>query len=433
MQGRVGSGLKLVMGPMILLAALTVAPSAIAASGTVDVTGPNLTVVAAPGAKDNLEISRPSSSRLQVTDFPSGVHSGSPIHAGARCAQTGTKQVSCVATGVKRIQVSAGDLPDRVVNSTGIPSALDGGAANDILIGGSAADTLTGGPAPDVLKGLGGNDQLLLHDGVSDETIDCGAGNADFAVLDRLPLDPNTVVKGCETKERGMPGPYVALGDSLSIGFSASSPAKGYVGLLDSGYQSSLGVNQLLDEGEAGASTMTLRDNGQLADALADINAPSDTKAVTIDIGGAEAFFDNGCPGHWDQPNVCHTRANLAYILGQLKTALAADPGNEPVIAMAYYNPASGKGAPRSPPTTPPCWARTTQSGAPTPERRSGSTTSSTRRRASWAYRLPTRIPPSSSTDRHTCRRRTPCTSIRTTPDTRRSHKRSAAPGRVCG
>lgn len=344
MQGRVGSGLKLVMGPMILLAALTVAPSAIAASGTVDVTGPNLTVVAAPGAKDNLEISRPSSSRLQVTDFPSGVHSGSPIHAGARCAQTGTKQVSCVATGVKRIQVSAGDLPDRVVNSTGIPSALDGGAANDILIGGSAADTLTGGPAPDVLKGLGGNDQLLLHDGVSDETIDCGAGNADFAVLDRLPLDPNTVVKGCETKERGMPGPYVALGDSLSIGFSASSPAKGYVGLLDSGYQSSLGVNQLLDEGEAGASTMTLRDNGQLADALADINAPSDTKAVTIDIGGAEAFFDNGCPGHWDQPNVCHTRANLAYILGQLTTALAADPGNEPVIAMAYYNPASGKG-----------------------------------------------------------------------------------------
>jgi lysophospholipase L1-like esterase len=344
LQGRVGSGLKLVMGPMILLAAVTVAPSAIAASGTVDVTGPNLTVVAAPGAKDNLEISRPSSSRLQVTDFPSGVHSGSPIHAGASCAQTGTKQVSCVATGVKRIQVSAGDLPDRVVNSTGIPSALDGGAANDILIGGSAADTLTGGPAPDVLKGLGGNDQLLLHDGVSDETIDCGAGNADFAVLDRLPLDPNTVVKGCETKERGMPGPYVALGDSLSIGFSASSPAKGYVGLLDSGYQSSLGVNQLLDEGEAGASTMTLRDNGQLADALADINAPSDTKAVTIDIGGAEAFFDNGCPGHWDQPNVCHTRANLAYILGQLKTALAADPGNEPVIAMAYYNPASGKG-----------------------------------------------------------------------------------------
>ncbi len=57
---------------------------------------------------------------------------------------------------------------------------------------------------------------------------------ADFAVLDRLPLDPNTAVKGCETKERGMPGPYVALGNSLSIGFSASSPSKGYVGLLDS-------------------------------------------------------------------------------------------------------------------------------------------------------------------------------------------------------
>ena len=37
-------------------------------------------------------------------------------------------------------------------------------------------------------------------------------------------------------------------------------------------------------------------------------------------------------------------RANLAYIFGQLKTALAADPGVEPFIVMAYYNPASGKG-----------------------------------------------------------------------------------------
>jgi lysophospholipase L1-like esterase len=331
------------------LVGLAAAPTALAATGTVAVTGPTLTVSAAPGSKDNLEISRPTQSRLQVSDFPSGVHSGGPIHAGPSCAQTGTKQVSCVATGVKRIEVSAGDLPDRVVNSTGIPSALDGGAANDILIGGSAPDTLTGGPAPDVLKGLGGNDQLLLHDGISDESIDCGAGAADFAVLDRLPLDPNTTVKGCESKERGRPGPYVALGDSLSIGFSASSPAKGYVGLLDSGYQSSLGVNQLLDVGQAGASTTTLRDNGQLADALSDINAPSDTKAVTIDIGGADAFFGNECPGHWDEPNTCPARANLAYIFGQLKTALAGDPGNEPFIAMAYYNPASGKGGSTEP------------------------------------------------------------------------------------
>jgi lysophospholipase L1-like esterase len=195
-----------------------------------------------------------------------------------------------------------------------------------------------------VVRGLGGNDELLLHDGVSDQTIDCGSGAADHAVLDRLPLDPNGAIKGCERRERSLPGPYVALGDSLSIGFSASSPAKGYVGLLDSGYQSSLGVNQLLDEGEAGASTTTLRDNGQLADALADINAPSDTKAVTIDIGGYEAFFPNNCPGHWDEPNVCPVRANLAFIFSQLKTALASDPGTELFTAMAYYNPASGKG-----------------------------------------------------------------------------------------
>jgi lysophospholipase L1-like esterase len=105
-----------------------------------------------------------------------------------------------------------------------------------------------------------------------------------------------------------------------------------------------LGVNQLEDVGEPGASTKTLRDNGQLTTALADINASSDTKAVTIDIGGYEAFLGGVCPGHWDQPNVCPVRANLAYILGQLKTALASDPGAEPFTAMAYYNPESGDG-----------------------------------------------------------------------------------------
>ena len=65
---------------------------------------------------------------------------------------------------------------------------------------------------------------------------------------------------------------------------------------------------------------------------------------MTIDIGGYEAILGGpACPGHWDEPG-CPARANLADILGQLKTALAADPGTEPFTAMAYYNPASGKG-----------------------------------------------------------------------------------------
>ena len=239
-------------------AGLTTAP-ALAASAQVSVSGSTLNVIARPGAKDNLAITRPSASKLRVTDSAAPPYTGSAVQAGAGCTQSGPNAANCNSSGVTLIYVSSGDLADRVVNSTSTPSSLDGGAANDALTGGSAKDTLTGGPGPDVLKGMSGNDQLLAHDGVSDTTVDCGAGAGDSAELDKLSLDPNTAVKGCETKARSGPGPYVALGDSLSVGFSASSPAKGYVGLLNSGYQSSLGVNQLLDVGQPGASTTTLR------------------------------------------------------------------------------------------------------------------------------------------------------------------------------
>lgn len=203
-----------VLSAIVVSAGLVAAPLAFAASGggaaafrlqaaSVSVSHSTLTVIAAPGAKDNLQISRPSQSRMRVGDFPSGVYTGSAIHAGASCAQTGTNQVSCVATGVKRIEVSSGDLPDKVVNSTGIPSSLDGGSANDTLIGGAARDTLIGGRGPDVLQGKNGNDQLLARDGASDDLIDCDGGAGDRAELDLLPLDPNSAVKSCETKTRG--------------------------------------------------------------------------------------------------------------------------------------------------------------------------------------------------------------------------------------
>ncbi len=139
-------------------------------------------------------------------------------------------------------------------------------------------------------------------------------------------------------------GDYVALGDSYSLGFSASSPAKGFVGILYSEYRSSLGVDNLVDVAKAGESSDSLVNGGQLADAIAAINGPSDTKVVTIETGGADALLQNSCPGHWDDPGVCRFRANFANALDQLEKALAADPGQEPLIAMTYPNPSQGTG-----------------------------------------------------------------------------------------
>jgi lysophospholipase L1-like esterase len=125
--------------------------------------------------------------------------------------------------------------------------------------------------------------------------------------------------------------PYVALGDSVAAGGST------YVGKLYPEYQLQLGATQLRNRAQGGASTTSVLNGGQLATALADINDPTDTKAVTIDIGGND-FLSGSCVGD------CY-RTNLASILGQLKTALDADPGDEPFTVMAYYNPDVGEPA----------------------------------------------------------------------------------------
>ena len=174
-------------------------------TASVRVSGSTLVVTAAPGAKDNLQITRPSASIVRVTDFPAGAYTGSGVHTGAGCTRSGDYTANCLAAAITPVLpalvTSAGQQADRVVNSTGLPSSLYGGAGNDTLTGGAAGDILNGGAGVDLLSGMDGNDLLRAHDGASDQAIDCGSGS-DKADLDLLPKDPNSVVSGCETKTR---------------------------------------------------------------------------------------------------------------------------------------------------------------------------------------------------------------------------------------
>ena len=171
-------------------------------TASVKVSGSALVVTAAPWAKDNLQITRPSPSILRVTDFPAGPYTGSGVHTGAGCTRSGDYTASCPASGITPtlpVVVTSTGQDDKVVNSSGLPSSLYGGSEDDLLIGGSARDLLNGGPGADLMKGMDGNDLLLAHDGASDKSIDC-SGGSDKADLDLLPLD--SAVKGCETKTR---------------------------------------------------------------------------------------------------------------------------------------------------------------------------------------------------------------------------------------
>jgi RTX calcium-binding nonapeptide repeat (4 copies) len=180
----------------------TVKTAAVSRSGT------TLVVTAAPGATDNVQITRPSASVIRITDLPSGSYTGSGVHpvSGSGCARSGDYTASCSAAGIARVQIASGGGTDRIVNATSLPSALFGGPANDVLTGGSANDTLTGGAGADSFKGMNGNDTLLAHDLASDKLINCDGGTkpgtADKADLDLLPKDPNSIVSGCETKTR---------------------------------------------------------------------------------------------------------------------------------------------------------------------------------------------------------------------------------------
>jgi Ca2+-binding RTX toxin-like protein len=164
--------------------------------------GSTLVVTAAPGAKDNLSITKPSGSTIRVTDVSSGAYTGSGVHTGSGCTRSGDFTANCSAAGVALIQVVSGDQTDKVTNSTAIKSSLNGGVANDLLTGGSAGDTMIGAAGADVFMGMSGNDDVRARDLTSDTTIDCGAGGADKADLDRIPMDPNSAVIDCETKTR---------------------------------------------------------------------------------------------------------------------------------------------------------------------------------------------------------------------------------------
>jgi hypothetical protein len=175
-------------------------------TAAVRVSGRTLIVTAAPGAKDNLAITRPSSAILRVTDLPSGPYTGSGVHTGAGCTQSGDYTANCTGE-IARVRVTASDQNYQVVNSTVVRSLLNGGNGDDTLTGGSRNDTLTGGLDADTMKGMNGSDLLKARDLTSDALINCDGGigtpgSADKADLDELPLDPNSVVKGCESKTR---------------------------------------------------------------------------------------------------------------------------------------------------------------------------------------------------------------------------------------
>lgn len=154
---------------------------------------------------------------------------------------------------------------------------------------------------------------------------------------------------------------YLALGDSLAVGYGASDPERtGYVPLVHRALQQGIPCEpgqdapcsdlQLVNLGESGATTTTLLEN-QLPPALAlieernsDNDPGNDVIAITIDIGGNDAVagvFDAcaetvtvACP-QAVQETLSTVSVNLNAILMQLRGAAGPDTS---IAVMTYFN-----------------------------------------------------------------------------------------------
>jgi lysophospholipase L1-like esterase len=226
---------------------------------------------------------------------------------------------------------------------------LAGAALAVTVVGTPKSDTLKGSAHADKLSGKGGNDQLygyrgndVLLGGAGADLLDCGAGR-DVAIADAADK-----LKGCEVvKGRRQPpaptpppaddvGLYLALGDSLSQGFGASGPTKGWVSLYF-GYLASngSGVTKVTSVARESATTADLV-RLDLARAKANIDLPSDTLRVTIDIGRNDIKLNPACDYATDPG--CPIATNLRTMLKTLTADLTNDPGTEPIQIMEYFN-----------------------------------------------------------------------------------------------
>ncbi len=195
---------------------------------------------------------------------------------------------------------------------------------------------------------------------IGPSTIDCsnpGACVIGAAVLPALTSYATASIAFAPPSTPAPPGPgtaqsryYLALGDSLAVGFGAPS-GQGYVDQLSAYYEAVVPGLQLENLGCSGETTTTFRSGGrcpyaagsQLAQAEAFLSSHSGQVAlVTIDIGGDDI---TGCasttpPFAISAACVAHAVATAQTNLEAIGAGLRAAAGpSVPIVGMTYYDP----------------------------------------------------------------------------------------------
>jgi RTX calcium-binding nonapeptide repeat (4 copies) len=138
------------------------------------------------------------------------VDDASRMTAGPGCtASADGYHAQCPDLGVQSIVVRLGDLGSDVRIRAPLPSDIQGGAGDDVLIGGPADDTIDGGGGSDIIGGGGGADVLKG-----------GPGNMDLVTYaDRIASDGTLLPRRTPVRVAiGRPGASGAPGEGDTIG-----------------------------------------------------------------------------------------------------------------------------------------------------------------------------------------------------------------------
>ena len=147
----------------------------------------------------------------------------------------GVTQLTYRVTDIQGIRVSAGggnDVVDVRALGRNVPTTLEGGAGDDLLIGGKLNDTLRGGPGRDALIGGDGNDSLYLGD-PGDSTVEpTGGTTPDPFGAGSLAIgggNGNDLIVGTDAPETLLAGPgndtILGGGGNDVIGIDTSNPS----------------------------------------------------------------------------------------------------------------------------------------------------------------------------------------------------------------
>jgi Ca2+-binding RTX toxin-like protein len=233
------------------------------------------------------------------------IHHNGPINAAGGCHVYGPNvpltpaNAVCPSAGITLLEADLGDGNDDFRMSAGIPTRLDGGRGDDLLVGGASYDVLDGGPGSDDLIGGLGRDRADYGSRTAPLTISLDGAANDGEVGEGDDVDVEEVVGGAGNDHLA----GSALGDSL-LGGAGDDTLDGLAG----GDTLVGGPDDDVHNGGDGVDTLVAGAAGDGQDEFNGGSGPFDevtyaarSTAVTVDLDGTA---DDGASGEHDNADV---------------------------------------------------------------------------------------------------------------------------------